>query len=170
MGVLLSLSACTDGGSSGLKVFPLQRSQPHDGLAVVSQPDGFGLHIYLETDTSKPDRCQPRWLPDPARLFNGNGTTPFSSGVATRSEFFAAVVRPEVRRALQQELKALCAARAPKARWHWIDPPTQASAVESLRLPAWEEKHLLTDPKQEQVRQDALVPKPSQTTDSASRQ
>ena len=58
------------------KVFPLQRYSSHDGLAVVNQPDGYGLHIFLETDTSDPESCEPRWLPDPARLFNGNGTTP----------------------------------------------------------------------------------------------
>ena len=34
-------------------IYPLQRSQPHDGLAVVSQPDGYGLHLWLETDTSQ---------------------------------------------------------------------------------------------------------------------
>ena len=33
-----------------------------------------------------------RWLVDPARLFNGNGTAPFSSGVASRTEFFEAEV------------------------------------------------------------------------------
>ena len=48
------------------KVFPLQRYSPHDGLAVVNQPDGYGLHIFLETDTSDPESCEPRWLPDPA--------------------------------------------------------------------------------------------------------
>jgi len=26
-------------------VYPLERHQRHDGLAVVSQPDGYGLHI-----------------------------------------------------------------------------------------------------------------------------
>ena len=31
--------------------------QPHaapDGLAVVNQPDGYGVHIWLDTDTAKP--------------------------------------------------------------------------------------------------------------------
>jgi hypothetical protein len=139
-------------------------------LAVVNQPDGYGLHIYLETDTSDPQRCQPRWIPDPARLFNGNGSHPFSSGVATREEFFAAVARDDVQMMLQQELKALCAARAPQAPWTWLPPPRQASEVESVRLPAVEERHLLTDPWAERSRQEALLANPSQTTDSASRQ
>ncbi|MGC6482567.1 MAG: hypothetical protein ACON4T_03235 [Synechococcus sp.] len=170
--LVLGLSGChgIQRSQPSWKVFALERQQPHDGLAVVNQPDGYGLHIYLETDTSNPQRCQPRWLPDPARLFNGNGTTPFSAGVATRAEFFAAVSRPQVRRALQQELKALCAARAPKARWQWVDPPNEASQVKPVQLPALEERHLLTDPEQEQARQEALLANPSQTTDSASRQ
>ena len=172
-GVLLVLSGC--GGSPdperiSWRVFPLQRRQLHDGLAVVNQPDGYGLHIYLETDTSDPQRCQPRWIPDPARLFNGNGSHPFSSGVATREEFFAAVARDDVRQGLEQELKALCAARAPQATWTWVAPPGQPSDVEPVRLPAVEERHLLTDPGAEQARQEELLENPSQTTDSASRQ
>ena len=173
LALLLGLSACSQGGrvaQPSWKVFPLPRHQAHDGLAVVNQPDGYGLHLFLETDRSQPDLCQPRWLVDPARLFNGNGSQPFSSGVATREEFFAAVDRNEVRQALQQELKALCLARAPKARWRWVDPPRSASEVKPLRLPAFEEQHLLTDPGEEQARQEALLSNPSQTTDSASRQ
>lgn len=172
LGLVLVLSGCqgAHGPQPSWKVFALPRQQPHDGLAVVNQPDGFGLHIYLETDTSNPQQCQPRWLPDPARLFNGNGTHPFSSGVATRDEFFAAVGRDAVRQALERELKALCAARAPKARWQWTEPPKEASQVMPVRLPALEERHLLTDPGEEQARQEALLTNPSQTTDSASRQ
>ncbi len=57
-------------------VYPLQRRVPHDGLAVGSQPDGYGLHLWLDTDTSRSGECRPRWNVDPARLFNGNGTAP----------------------------------------------------------------------------------------------
>ena len=105
-----------------------ERHSPHDGVAVVNQPDGYGLHIYLETDTSFPGVCRPRWLPDPARLFNGNGSTPFSSGLATREEFFDAVARRDVRGLLKSELKALCQARAPEDRWQWIEPPRNEEA------------------------------------------
>ena len=131
------------------KVFPLQRYSPHDGLAVVNQPDGYGLHIFLETDTSDPERCEPRWLPDPARLFNGNGTTPFSSGLATRAEFFEAVARSEVTRALEQEFEALCLQRAPDARWVWSEPPRSDTEVEPVQLPALEQEDLLTNPVEE---------------------
>ena len=87
-GVALLLGACAAPKEPpSWRLFPLQRHSPHDGVAVVNQPDGYGLHIYLETDTSFPGVCRPRWLPDPARLFNGNGSTPFSSGLATREEF-----------------------------------------------------------------------------------
>ena len=139
------------------KVFPLQRYSPHDGLAVVNQPDGYGLHIFLETDTSDPERCEPRWLPDPARLFNGNGTTPFSSGLATRAEFFEAVARSEVTRALEQEFEALCLQRAPDARWVWSEPPRSETEVEPVQLPALEQEDLLTNPVEELKRVKQLL-------------
>ena len=139
------------------KVFPLPRSTPHDGLAVVNQPDGYGLHIFLETDTSDPERCEPRWLPDPARLFNGNGTTPFSSGLATRAEFFEAVARSEVTRALEQEFEALCLQRAPDARWVWSEPPRSDTEVEPVQLPALEQEDLLTNPVEELKRVKQLL-------------
>ncbi len=60
------LGACAQKQGTTWKVFPLQRNTPHDGLAVVSQPDGYGVHLYLETDTSAPAVCSPRWLPAPA--------------------------------------------------------------------------------------------------------
>ena len=173
LALVLGLGACSRGqrvAQPSWAVFPLQRHEPHDGLAVVNQPDGYGLHIYLETDRTQAGQCQPRWLVDPARLFNGNGSHPFSSGVATRDEFFEVVGRDEVRRALQQELKALCLARAPQARWRWVDPPRSPAQVSPLALPALEEQHVLTNPGEEQARQEALLANPSQTTDSASRQ
>jgi len=154
----LLLSGCFGGEPKvSWRVYPLSRNQPHDGLAVVSQPDGYGLHVYLETDTSDPAVCRPRWLASPARLFNGNGTAPFSSGLASQTEFFAAVRRRDVRGALRRELEALCNARAPKARWQWQEPPRQASEVKPVRLPAWEEEDLLTDPAEERKRQEALL-------------
>jgi hypothetical protein len=118
------------------RIYPLQRSQPHDGLAVVNQPDGYGLHLWLETDTSENGVCRPRWVIDGARLFNGNGSAPFSSGLATRQEFFSAVARRDVVRALRQELEALCQARAPRSRWQWLEPPLNPAAVQRGALPA----------------------------------
>ena len=94
-GLLLALltAACSAPGRPSWRVFPLSRRMPHDGLAVVSQPDGYGLHLFLETDTSAADLCTPRWFPDAARLFNGNGKAPFSAGLVPRDEFFAVVRR-----------------------------------------------------------------------------
>ena len=131
------------------RLFPLDRHRPHDGVAVVNQPDGFGLHIHLETDTSFEGVCRPRWLPDPARLFNGNGDTPFSSGLATRAEFFAAVSRRDVQALLARELEALCRDRAPQDRWQWIEPPRTPEQVVPVRLPALEEGELLISPVEE---------------------
>ena len=139
------------------RLFPLQRYTPHDGVAVVNQPDGYGLHIYLETDTSFPGVCRPLWLPDPARLFNGNGSTPFSSGLATREEFFDAVARRDVRGLLKSELKALCQARAPEDRWQWIEPPRNDNQVVPVQLPSLEEEDLLTNPVEELKRARQLL-------------
>lgn len=138
-------------------IYPLQRVQPHDGLAVVSQPDGYGLHLWLETDTSQRDTCRPRWLVDPARLFNGNGTAPFSSGVASRTEFFEAVARADVRRALRRELEALCRARAPRSRWQWLEPPRRAAEVRVERFPLLEEPDLLAPAAEVREQEEALL-------------
>lgn len=158
-GLLTLLAACSDDQepSSSLPIFALQRHEPHDGLAVVSQPDGYGLHLYLETDTSNPGVCQPRWIPDPARLFNGNGTAPFSSGIASRQEFFEAMQKPAVLKAARQELEKLCSNRAPDATWQWVDPPLATGDISPVALPAWEEQDLLTNPNDELKRQESLL-------------
>lgn len=145
------------------RLFPLQRQQPHDGLAVVSQPDGYGLHIWLETDTRRKGVCSPRWLPDPARLFNGNGSHPFSSGLASREEFFAAVARRDVRQALRRELEALCQSRAPRSTWEWVEPPLNPSQVKVETLPMLEEEDLLTDP--ETIREQEQDPEQENPTE-----
>ena len=155
---LLGLIACSAPAEPpSWRLFALQRYEPHDGVAVVNQPDGFGLHIYLETDTSFDGVCRPRWLPDPARLFNGNGDTPFSSGLATRAEFFAAVSRRDVRDLLAKELQALCQQRAPQDRWQWIEPPRSSKQVVPLQLPALEEGELLISPAEELRRVQQLL-------------
>ena len=157
-GFALLLGAC--GAPKELpswRLFPLQRHFPHDGVAVVNQPDGYGLHIYLETDTSFPGVCRPRWLPDPARLFNGNGATPFSSGLATRQEFFGAVARRDVRALLEKELEFLCQARAPEDRWQWTEPPRSDDQVVPVQLPSLEEEDLLTNPVEELKRARQLL-------------
>ena len=54
-GLVIGLLSC--GVSSeppSWRIFALQRHAAHDGLAVVNQPDGYGIHIVLETDTSDP--------------------------------------------------------------------------------------------------------------------
>ena len=157
-GLVIGLLSC--GVSSeppSWRIFALQRHGAHDGLAVVNQPDGYGIHIVLETDTSDRDVCQPRWLPDAPRLFNGNGSTPFSSGLASRSEFFQAVTRRDVLRALKGELKQLCALRAPEARWTWTKPPRSQAEVIPVELPALEEEDLLTNPVEELKRLKQLI-------------
>ncbi len=155
----LALAACVPAHRQATwRIFPLQRAQPHDGLAVVNQPDGYGLHLWLETDTSRRGVCRPRWLPDPARLFNGNGTAPFSSGLASREEFFQAVARRDVRRALRRELEALCRARAPRSSWEWSEPPRRAEEVKPVKLPLLQEEHLLPDPEKLRRQEEGLPP------------
>lgn len=159
-GLIVLLVGCGETdveGPATWKVFALDRHAAHDGLAVVNQPDGYGIHLFLETDTRDPEICRPRWLPDPARLFNGNGSTPFSSGLATRAEFFEAVKRSDVIEALKQELQALCQERAPEARWQWNSPPLTDAEVVPVQLPALEQEDLLTNPVEELKRLKQLL-------------
>jgi hypothetical protein len=147
-GLLLGLSAgCVPAHRNPTwAIYPLQRRVPHDGLAVVSQPDGFGLHIWIDIDTSQAGVCRPRWTPDAARLFNGNGTAPFSSGLASRQEFFQAVARSDVQRALRTEGEALCRTSASRRRFQWQEPPRRPQDVKPQRFPLLEEPNLLSDP------------------------
>ena len=157
-GLVIGLVSCgVSSEPQSWRIFALQRHGAHDGLAVVNQPDGYGIHIVLETDTSNPEGCQPRWLPGAARLFNGNGSTPFSSGLASRTEFFQAVARRDVLWALQGELQQLCALRAPQARWTWTKPPRSEAEVIPVELPALEEEDLLTNPLEELKRLKQLM-------------
>jgi hypothetical protein len=128
------------------RVYPLPRQVANDGLAVVNQPDGYGLHIWVETDTSREGICRPRWNPAAARLFNGNGTTPFSSGLATPAEFYEAVRRGPVRQALRRQIEALCRQRAPRSDFVWSEPPRRAAEYKPPPLASLEERHLLSDP------------------------
>ena len=58
-GLMLALVSCQTNISQGMRVYPLSRTQPHDGLAVVNQPDGYGVHIWLDTDTRQAGVCHP---------------------------------------------------------------------------------------------------------------
>ncbi len=138
-------------------IYPLPRHQPHDGLAVVSQPNGYGLHIWLETDTREHGLCRPRWIVDGARLFNGNGTAPFSSGLASRAEFFEAVARADVRRALRVELEQLCARRAPASTWQWQEPPLSATEVAVPSFSLLDDQPVSGDPEQIRKEEAALA-------------
>ena len=158
LGLLPALSACVPAHRhASWAIYPLQRRVPHDGLAVVSQPDGYGLHLWVDTDTSQSGICRPRWSPDPARLFNGNGTAPFSSGLASRDEFFAAVARDDVRRALRSQSEALCKARAPRSTYTWLEPPRRASEVKVTSYPMLEGPELISDPNEVERREGALL-------------
>lgn len=128
------------------RVYPLPRQMANDGLAVVNQPDGYGLHIWLETDTSVEGLCRPRWNPAAARLFNGNGSAPFSSGLATPAEYYEAVRRGPVRQALRRQIEALCRQRAPRSDFVWSEPPRRAADYKPPPLASLEERHLLSDP------------------------
>jgi hypothetical protein len=138
-------------------IFPLNRQQPHDGLAVVTQPDGYGLHIWIDVDISESGICQPRWRPDAARLFNGNGSAPFSSGLATREEFFQAVARLDVQRALQRESEALCQARAAQRNFRWQAPPQRPEEVKEEPFPLLQEHELLSDPEAIEQQENQLL-------------
>ena len=129
------------------RVYPLPLHQPHDGLAVVTRPCGQGLHIWIETDTSRPGVCRPRWLPDAARLQGGNGLEPTSFGLAPRQEFFLAQERGPVRLALRRQAEGLCRQRAPASVFVWEPPPRTAAQHRPPLLPLLEEPELLSDPR-----------------------
>lgn len=129
------------------RVYPLPRHQPHDGLAVVTRPGGKGLHIWIETDTSRPGVCRPRWLPDAARLQGGNGPDPTSFGLAPREEFFLAQQRGSVRLALRRQAEGLCRQRSPDSLFVWVPPPRTAAQHRPPVLPLLEEPELLSDPR-----------------------
>ena len=128
-------------------VYPLPRHQPHDGLAVVTRPGGEGLHIWIETDTSRPGVCRPRWLPDAARLRGGDGPAPTSFGLAPRQEFFLAQERGMVRLALRRQAEGLCRQRAPASVFVWEPPPRTAAEFRPPVLPLLEEPELLSAPR-----------------------
>ena len=128
-------------------VYPLPRHQSHDGLAVVTRPGGEGLHICIETDTSRPGVCRPRWLPDAARLRGGDGPAPTSFGLAPRQEFFLAQERGAVRLALRRQAEGLCRQRAPASVFVWEPPPRTAAEFRPPVLPLLEEPELLSDPR-----------------------
>ena len=65
--------------------------------------------------------------------------------------------RRDVLRALQGELKQLCALRAPESRWKWTKPPRSEAEVIPVELPALEEEDLLTNPVEELKRLKQLM-------------
>ena len=131
--------------SSG-RVFPLPRHEPHDGLAVVTRPGGEGLHVYLDTDTRHPGSCSPRWHVEAARLSNGDGPSPTSTGRVAAAEFFTALKRGRVRQALRREMEALCRTRAPGRWFVWREPPRNAAEVVLDPLPPLEDAQMLSHP------------------------
>jgi hypothetical protein len=142
------LSGCVPADQrASWRIYPLARQRPHDGLAVVNRPAGEGIHIWIDTDTSQPGVCRPRWNPDAARLFEGNGDAPRSSGRASRPEFYGAMRRGRVRWALRRQIAALCADLAPTSRFEWREPPRTAAEFRPAPLPMLEERHLLSHPK-----------------------
>lgn len=145
--LLVPTAGCVPAGerSSG-RVFPLPRHEPHDGLAVVTRPGGEGLHVYLDTDTRHPGSCAPRWHVEAARLSNGDGPSPTSTGRVAAAEFFTALQRGRVRQALRREMAALCRSRAPRRWFVWREPPRSPAEVVLEPLPPLEDAQMLSHP------------------------
>lgn len=145
--LLVPAAGCVPAGerSSG-RVFPLPRHEPHDGLAVVTRPGGEGLHVYLDTDTRHPGSCAPRWHVEAARLSNGDGPNPTSTGRVAAAEFFTALQRGHVRLALRREMEALCRSRARRRWFVWREPPRTAAEVVLDPLPPLEDAQMLSHP------------------------
>ena len=57
----LALLGCVPAHRSATwTIYPLQRSQPHDGLAVVNQPDGYGLQLQIVAISSNSTITHPQ--------------------------------------------------------------------------------------------------------------
>ena len=59
--------------------------------------------------------------------------------------------------ALRRELQALCAARAPKARWQWSEPPRHAREIRVQTFPLVEEQDLLPPASEVRQQEEALL-------------
>jgi hypothetical protein len=77
--------------------------------------------------------------------------------LAGRDEFFAAVARADVRRALRRQSEALCRERAPRSSFSWLEPPRRASEVKPQPLPPLEGEALLSDPNEVERRENELL-------------
>ena len=155
-GLLTLLASCSGDQQSQRpwSIFVLQRHQPHDGLAVVSQPDGYGLHLYLETDTSNPGICQPRWIP----ILRGCSTAMerhLQFGTASRGNSSGHAEARCFEGGPPGTGEALLEPR-PDATWQWVDSPCHRRDL-PVALPAWEEQDLLTNPNDELKRQESLL-------------
>lgn len=128
------------------RVYALPRQRPGDGLAVVSQPRGEGLHLWLDVHTGEKGVCRPSWNPDAARLRGGNGERPTSMGRAPREEFFEALGHGPVRLALRRQMEQLCRQVAPESRFAWRPPPRGAQELRSEQVSLLEEPNLLSHP------------------------
>lgn len=146
-------------------VYPLPRHQPNDGMAVGTRPGGEGLHLWLDTDTSIPGQCSPRWNPDAARLQRGRSESPSSGGRAPRQEFYAAMARGPVRWQLRRQFAALCRQRAPQSRFLWREPPRRAEDFRPRAYPLVEEGNLLSDPRAVLRAEKRLLGQPLQAED-----
>jgi hypothetical protein len=148
LALLLCLAGCVPAARrpSG-SVYPLPRRHPDDALAVVTRPQGEGLQIWIDPDTSAPGRCAPRWNPDAARLRGGDGSRPQTGGRAPRREFFEAMDRGLVRWRLHQLYRAVCARVAPDRHFLWLEPPRREAQFHPRPLLRLEGAHLFSDPR-----------------------
>ena len=143
----MALSGCVPAEERpSWRVYALPRQRPADGLAVVSRPQGEGLHLWLDVRTGEKGLCRPSWNPDAARLQGGNGDRPRSMGRAPRGEFFAALDHGPVRLALRRQLEQLCRQLAPQSTFVWQPPPRNPGELPPERPPMLEEADLLSHP------------------------
>jgi len=134
-----SLVGCRPSVGASWAIYPLPHHAYHDELAVVNQPDGFGLHIWLETTqaswtlgTTLVSRCP---------LARSTATGAHRSarvGPPGRSSRGCGTPRPDVLRVLESELEAPCAARLRGAEGIWVVPPRSSEEAVTKSLPLLE--------------------------------
>ena len=76
-------------------------------------------------------------------------------------EFFQAVARADVRRALRQQSEALCRQRSPRSSFTWVEPPRNAGEIKPEPYPLLEEPDLLSDPNAVLEQEERLLGAPA---------
>jgi len=154
-----SLVGCRPSVGASWAIYPLPHHAYHDELAVVNQPDAFGLHIWLETTQASLDSGYHTGLRVPLAHSTATGAhlsaRVWPSGRSSSRLWHAPMccwfsrvgLRPSVPPGLLRG-----------AEGNWVaPPPSLGGGVDRIPAPARGGFGLPTDPDEERRRQEALL-------------